>query len=130
GNLVGLEVDVGEFELLPADAVAGFLVTEGILRTGFDRDTDLTQLLLVTLEHPLERLIGLGAVTTHHAPDVTLGHEVAGYEQADDEVHQPLALSLLRHPAPPLEPVTAGPEDPYVHSKGSRKRVPVHPRFA
>ena len=58
----------------------------------------------VTLEHALEGLWRLVAVTADDLPDAALGYVAAGDQQADDKVHQPFAFRLIHRQSPSLPP--------------------------
>ena len=93
GGLVGLQGDLGQLEGPAADPVAGLVVEQRLVAADLDRDADLAQLLLVPLEHLLERVRRLVAVAVDDLADAVLGDVAAGDQQADDEVHQPLGLA-------------------------------------
>src|SRR5664280_1088903 len=57
-----------------------------------DRDPELAQFVLVTLEHLLERLVGTVAIFLDGLAQPGLRHVVPGDQQRDGQVHQPFGL--------------------------------------
>ena len=56
GGLVGGEADVGQRELVGPDPVARLVVEERVHLADLDRHAEAAQLVLVALEHLLERV--------------------------------------------------------------------------
>src|SRR5206468_11050399 len=94
----------------PADPVS-VLAVEMAVAAGLERDAEIAQFGLVPLEHPLEGLVGAlrtvrGLVAGHRVADAFRGEELAGRQQANDQIDQSLRPSG-RHvletnaPAPP-----------------------------
>ena len=76
-SLVGLELDLGQLEGVALDPVADLVVEVGVEVADLDRDSERAELVLVALEHLLERLVGPAAVVVDHVADPVLGHEAA-----------------------------------------------------
>ena len=94
-EFVGVEVQVGQLVLTLVDAVADLVLEQDVDGFGAQRDAELTQLVLVPLEHPVEgfvvRCLGVRA---HGLTDGVLRQRPARVEQRDDEVEQALGLRL------------------------------------
>jgi hypothetical protein len=101
GDLVRLQVQVGELEGVPGDPVALLVVEVLVDAAELERDAQVAQLGLVPLEHLLEGLVLGALVALDDVADAFLGDVVPGDEQHDHEVHQPLGLRC-RHGVPPL----------------------------
>jgi hypothetical protein len=79
----------GQRVRVPVDPVALLVLEHVVDGAGDQRDAELAQVLLVALEHPVERLGGLAlGVLRHGATDLLLRQPAAGGQQADDEVQQ------------------------------------------
>src|SRR4029450_10556351 len=90
GGLIAGELNSGQGVGVAVDAVAlgGVELRHS---PGFERDAQVTQLVLVALEHAGERLVGGAVVVAVDGFADPLGRdEGAGGQQRDDEVHQPL----------------------------------------
>ena len=94
GSLLAREGEVGELGLVAPDAVADLVLEVLVVAAHLHRDAELAELLLVTLELALERLLGGVAVVGDRLPDLFLGEVLATDEEREDEVHQPLGLAL------------------------------------
>ena len=94
--LVGLQGDGRQLVVAASDPVAELVLVHVRVAARLERDAEVAQLFLVTLEHPPERLFAVGAVAGHGVADLLHGQVAAGVQQADDEVEQPLCL-LRRH---------------------------------
>ena len=93
GQLVRLEVEVGQGVVALVDAVADLVVPGAADVLGGQRDAELAQLVLVPLEHPVEGLVaGRLAVLRDDAADPRLAQGSPGVEQAEHEVEQALGL--------------------------------------
>ena len=112
-HLVRLERDLRQRILALVDPVAELVVEDGVDHGGHERDAELAQLVLVALEHPVEGLVGGGAVVLRDGrTDPGLRQRHPGREQRDDEVEQALGLDLRRGvhgrlPAHSAEPTRA-----------------------
>ena len=98
-RLVAGQRDLGQLELVGADPVAGLVLEERVDAADLDRDAEGAQVLLVALEHLLERLVA--RVGVEDLPDPVLGDVVALDEQHDEQVEQPLGLRRSPLPDPP-----------------------------
>ena len=94
GRLVGGQADVGQGELVGRDAVARLVVEQRVDAADLDRHAQGPQLLLVALEHLLER-VGT-RVGIEDGADPLLGDVVALDEQHDEQVEQSFALPARR----------------------------------
>ena len=71
----------------------GIVVEEYVERLSQQGYAEVAQLVLVTLEHPVESLVGgARAVLRHDIADLGLGQWLSRVEQADHEVEQTLGL--------------------------------------
>jgi hypothetical protein len=97
-GLVAGQLDLRQLGLVGPDPVAGLVVEVGVELADLDRDSERAEVVLVALEHPLERLVR--RVGVEQLADPLLGDVAALHEQHDEEVEQTLAL-LGRHVPPP-----------------------------
>ena len=93
GDLVGLEADGRQRGLARLDAIADLVVEEDVEDRRRDGDAHLAQLVLVTLEHPVERLVGgRRGVGRQRLADLLLRDRSPRGLQREDEVEQPFGL--------------------------------------
>ncbi len=118
GGLLGLEVDVGQLEGRAVDPVARLVLERAVDVPDLDRDAEGAQLLLVALEHLLERVVAGLAVGLDDRAQPVLGDVGAGHEQSDEQVEQALTLagshlvSRQVHVAPNLPQVSGASRPP------------------
>src|SRR5690606_36339538 len=113
--LGGLARDLRTLVRLALDAGARLILPR--VAHHVDGDADLAQLVLVALEHALERLVAVAVVAGHGLPDLLGRQRTPGGEQADHEIQQPLGLTA-RHPLTPPSTTLPCPRDQMAQGRG------------
>src|SRR5215472_12435199 len=72
-----------------------------MVETGLQRHTEVAEVLLVPLEHPLEQVVLL-RVPGYRLPDLVRRQVAPGGQEAHDKTEQPLGLALRHGPSKPL----------------------------
>ncbi len=98
GGLVGLQVDLWQLVVLAADPVAE-VVVDRVRAAGLQRNAQVAKLLLVPLEHALERLL-LIRVPADRGPDLLGGQVPARGEQEDDDGQEAFGPALRQRDLP------------------------------
>src|SRR5690606_26091472 len=93
GRLVRGQVDRRQLELRRPDPVPRLVVEQRVVAADLDRHPERPQLVLVPFEGPLERRVAQPVVRLDRLPDLPLGDEPAGHQEADREVEDALGLA-------------------------------------